>query len=112
MLESEIKNNIEKKQPFIIMGDWNANIKRGRRFDIIFKDFVNKNKLTISDDLDLKNSDFKMVDVLICNNNDISSDHLPIAIKVDIDLGVKNEIEQEIKKFHRFDWRNNSFIVK
>ena len=54
MLESEIKNNVEKKQPFVIMGDWNADLERGRRFDVIYKDFVNNNDLIISDDLDRK----------------------------------------------------------
>ncbi|CAF0863893.1 unnamed protein product [Brachionus calyciflorus] len=53
-----------------------------------------------------------MVDVMICNNNDNSSDHLQITIKVDVDLGVEDEFKQEIKKFHRFDWSNNSFIDK
>ncbi|CAF1122752.1 unnamed protein product, partial [Brachionus calyciflorus] len=108
MLESEIKNNVEKNQPFVIMGDWNADLERGRRFDIIFKDFVNNTDLIISDDLDSQ----KMVDVKICNDNNNSSDHLPITIKVFDDLGVKDESNQLIKKFHSFDWNCSAFIDK
>ncbi|RNA27261.1 hypothetical protein BpHYR1_002275, partial [Brachionus plicatilis] len=53
-----------------------------------------------------------MVDVKICNSNDNSSDHLPITIKVDVDLGVKDESNQVIKKFHRFDLNCSTFIEK
>ncbi|CAF0708279.1 unnamed protein product [Brachionus calyciflorus] len=112
ILESEIKNNVEKKQLF---------------------DFVNNKDLIISDELDSvgftyrnrdykaliehivwgKNeSDFKMVKLKICNGNNNSTDHLPITIKVDVDLGVKEESNQVIWKFHRFDWNFSGFIEK
>ncbi|CAF0796185.1 unnamed protein product [Brachionus calyciflorus] len=75
------------------MGDWNVDIKH---------------------DLDSQNVSFtyRNCDYKICNNNDNSSDHLPITIKVDVDLGVKNEINHVIKKFHRFDWRSSAVVDK
>ncbi|CAF0922180.1 unnamed protein product, partial [Brachionus calyciflorus] len=43
-------------------------------------------------------SDFKMVEVKIFNGNINSSDHLPITIKIDVDLGVKDESNQNLEK--------------
>ncbi|CAF1072537.1 unnamed protein product [Brachionus calyciflorus] len=99
------------------MGDWNADLERCRRFDIIFKDFVYNNDLIISDDSDsqkvgytYRNSDYKaLIDHINWHKND---DHLPITIKVDVDLGVKDEFNQVITKFHRFDWNCSVFIDK
>ncbi|CAF1102023.1 unnamed protein product [Brachionus calyciflorus] len=96
MLESEIKNNIEKKQPFIIMGDWNADIKDYLDSKNVGYTYRNGGYKALIDHIVwFKNeSDFKMVDVMICNNNDNSSDDLPITIIVNVDLGVKDEFKQ------------------
>ena len=66
ILESEIKNCIDRDLPFIVMGDWNADLNRDRRFDEIFRQFIVKNNLYVSDDFDInnvgytyKNSDYK-----------------------------------------------------
>ncbi|RMZ94546.1 hypothetical protein BpHYR1_046129, partial [Brachionus plicatilis] len=113
ILESELKSNRDKKQPFIILGDWNADVQRGKRFDLSFKNFITRNDLILSDNVTnsdcsftyrngtynawldhavwcSKNSKFINSECLVLNEIDNPSDHLPICLKFKVNSSHAN----------------------
>ncbi|RNA14024.1 hypothetical protein BpHYR1_015398 [Brachionus plicatilis] len=134
MLESELKNNREKGTSFILLGDWNADLKRGKRFDKILKNFVENNNLEISDNYDqnqigytYRNGNYKaQLDHMmwsktsntlsfssfkVINDLDNFSDHLPISADVKINCKETPKYSEN-KNFYRFSWENLDFVEK
>ncbi|CAF0738357.1 unnamed protein product [Brachionus calyciflorus] len=132
ILESEIKYNLDRNLPFVIMGDWNADLSREKRFDKLFKEFILKKNLQISDFLDSKytgftyrngsyratldhivwsqsESSFEILDSSIENIAENLSDHLPVTVRIKINSKLE-EKELEHNFYHRVNWESKEFI--
>ena len=139
-LESEINEREKANENFVLMGDWNCDQLRGRRFDNYFLNFAKRNGLIICDDharvassrkYTYKNGSNKAnidhflisdkffkensVDCSILESSSNCSDHNPIKLVVSR-LGYEsmlneNVVELEEKSsFHRFKWNEAEFV--
>ena len=105
ILESEVSLNLSTETSFIIVGDFNADLKRNRRFDKHLSTFMNSNNLVACENLfntkDInytyeKGKHLAYIDHAIChlkdsklvtgygilNDPDNASDHQPLKIEI------------------------------
>ena len=127
-----IIDSLDVQQKWIMMGDWNMDIKRTKRADERFKEFLTENYLDIcenrfSQDVDFSyfNGDYRShIDHIICNEEVVKytrackildyrenlSDHLPLIISISDEMLVSTNVgELYNKKFYRFPWENENF---
>ena len=130
ILEGEISMNLATETAFVIVGDFNADLHRNRRFDKHLCNFLNNNSLVAcenlfkSDDLNYtykKGKNFAYIDHAICLKTakfitgygvlydpDNVSDHQPI--KIEIEYNKINETSTDSipilkkTKIHKFNW--------
>ena len=132
LLASEIEFLNAKESQFLLVGDFNADLKRKRRFDKYLSSYLHENKLIACEDLfekgDLnytykKGKNKAYIDHAICaaNNNQFitgygvlndpenASDHLPLKIQAEFTefaTGPTDSIEKRKLKKHNFKWSN------
>ncbi|RNA35218.1 Intermediate filament ifa-1, partial [Brachionus plicatilis] len=132
LLESKLE--YISNESVLIFGDWNCDIKRGRRFDNLFKDFLSNNQLisvspgtredkiftykkgeytSIIDHFIIKESFYQNVKKFEhLNYLENFSDHKPIMCEIH-DLGYISMINNynRKKKFHFFHWNKPEFVL-
>ena len=136
LLESYKRPEVDPNDDLMaIMGDFNCDMDRNNRFDAIFKSFVfNNNFFNSLNYFDqeisysYKNGDYKSsIDHILCNHalfqrvtngqimgeNCKNSDHNPVHLSVELNLPINetliNSNSRTNKKFHFFDWNNETF---
>ena len=130
LLEAQIKLN--KSTETILLGDFNADLTRAKRFDKLIVRMCNKLKLI--DVTDQKTPEYtykkgeysaKIDHIFVkCDScldmsgkiiNDIldTSDHKPVQVCIELKKQVnkKEHIVPEKNNFHKFDWNNNELVV-
>ena len=134
MLEAEIRNM--RGEDIIIIGDFNADFKRNKRFDkliaklmkdIEFFEITNKNEsnsttysngtyqATIDHMFANESMRIRIKDFHILRDRLDLSDHRPIACEVHnnaVDNVIGNTSFQDSNRFHKFNWRNQDFSDK
>jgi exonuclease III len=131
MIDSVLMNFINK--PIILVGDWNSDLTRWRRFDNELRIFVEENDLLVTN---FTNFDQNMptyhngqyesrIDYIFCNdvaktwfkNTNIIdealnlSDHKPLSLECSVPPNV-NPLLSSKKNVHRFPWHRLDFVEK
>jgi len=120
--------------PILIIGDFNAAISRGRRFDLLFEEFIAYNNLIdgISEyvqELDYtwsNGNNTAILDHILVNHstnegllrctiedsNMNLSDHRPVCATVEYicDPAAESPIPTANRKFHKFEWNDEEFV--
>ncbi|RNA05275.1 hypothetical protein BpHYR1_021600 [Brachionus plicatilis] len=117
----------------ILLGDWNCDLMRKRRFDKLFVNFIESKNLVDCFSLSKTNCDFtyrkekykSKIDHMLVDKNDVKlfknfevfQDPTNLsyhnAICCELDLESTADIPQEVpveRNFHHFDWKNPSFV--
>ncbi|RNA25524.1 RNA-directed DNA polymerase from mobile element jockey-like [Brachionus plicatilis] len=117
---------------FLLVGDWNCDRLRGKRFDKLFNNFIMNNQLADCADkfkpsieFTYKNGDYRAtLDHILVRKNDLVSvskfdvlhdlsnlsDHQPISCEFNIRESSQKNDSSTTKKFHLFDWQNPLFV--
>ena len=139
-LYSEIEsllNNADVDKIQIVLGDWNADPKRGKRCDHLLSEFCENNGLICCEynfdqktNYTYRNGEYiAHIDHILCNNwflkninnctiidsHKNTSDHNPILLEIDCSTLIKNNnnINNNSKNsFHKYAWNNAFFCVK
>ena len=132
LIESQIK--LDKDEEIIILGDFNADLKRGNRFDKILVKFVERNFLMDSLDFNSQSVNYtyrkgdyvaKLDHIFIKESaksslkyshicDDIEkSDHYPVVASFKYDHAKPESAQNsEQNLFHKFNWNNKEFTTK
>ena len=121
---------MHKAEETVVIGDFNADLERGKRFDLLLKKFVNKNHMydgighlkkytykkgeyttkldhiLLRDKSSLTVSSCSILDSLLD-----ASDHKPIQVILNYEK-INTNSDDNTKKFHKFNWKNCEFIEK
>ncbi|RNA14535.1 hypothetical protein BpHYR1_003725 [Brachionus plicatilis] len=130
-LESLMELNQSEK--VILLGDWNCDLSRKRKFDIIFKKFINDNDLVSCTTLFynqvnytyMKGNYYLNIDHILVRRSDSNnitdctigfdhenlSDHNPVSCFLQSDNLNQAPVDHAYthKSFHHFDWKNLLF---
>lgn len=122
--------------PVVIVGDFNADLKRDKRFDRALGDFLAKNSLFDGVSLFPQEYDYtwsnganratldhiilntnalcKTVQCTITDNSWNLSDHRPVQLTVNLNPYSSEEQNSPAvgKRFHKFDWDDDTFLLK
>jgi hypothetical protein len=120
--------------PVYIIGDFNTDLEKTRRYDVLLTDFIDNNKLTCIEYLfpnvnyTYTNGGYKNhIDHVIGNQiaTDITtsckiiqnwsnlSDHNPIITTAELSLiPTNNTFNGNGKRFYKFPWKNESFVER
>ena len=131
LLESQFK--IHQQDDVVIVGDWNADSNRNKRFDKEFVQFIVRNDLidTINEQqqelnftyekgeyqakLDhiviKKENRLKLISSCIINDELDTSDHMPINVKLYCPISTIKTRHEEKNISHKFAWKNFNFKV-
>ena len=135
LIHSEIESILAANDDRIclLVGDWNADPKRGKRFDFKFTDFVNRNNLKICeyDFFNPRTTPIGMTNIqriwiiffvlkdsnMICNCqfviDDLDlSDHVPIVATLNTKTPISSNTNDNNIVFHRFAWSNLDFRAR
>lgn len=136
MLEADMKDFSDSR--IVIMGDFNSDLNRGKRFDLLFKKFIDRSGLfvmsekfgkgnlttyskgeyraTIDHILGNKNSYDCTGNFEVMNYSEDVSDHKPISCNLEIIYNsgtfLSNSNDKEVRMVHKFPWNNVLFLER
>ena len=130
MLSEAIKGCLAENHDVILMGDWNADIQRGRRFDKRFRKFIIDNKVHVlggvQNEHTYHNGDHTArIDYMLATQSALrrlggfrtikdardTSDHRPIAVDFKLIPSPGQKVAHPvIGRNHKFNWSSSAFV--
>ena len=129
-----IIGNLPVNQPFLIIGDWNTDLLRSRRYEQKLTSFLYSNECVSIGDAFKLSSEYSyskgayraMIDHAICDRFTLSlvksfdlvvddlnvGDHLPLSLEIDGSGASTVGDSSPVSNYHNFPWKNAEFQEK
>jgi hypothetical protein len=129
ILAEAIKECNRKGETFVIVGDWNADVGRGRRFDELLREFIQINNLVAPNghmhtyrngnyeatlDYAMVQHEAQCIHYQVLQDPQDVSDHRPISIACHVAVSpVNGDSDPSVKRdTHRFNWNDAEFLER